>query len=347
MLDSIIKIKSINEDNAYYFDLHQLFLEFKSSLMMKSYELETNFYWKSLFYANYLGDSLLWSILKSNQIKLQFSENDNKTFQRKYLLSEIRLLEQYEDERGVINATNEVIKANDEKTLDEQSVVTEDLMPHLLYDATGLESACEALFGRLLLPSPLRRAIWLFRFAFDKRVGGHGGSEAAFMHELTRLAARKGLSVSLSGPSAAPLRVSNAAAIALAIAELSIQPFHEASEGLPTLTRRAEHSLHAVYILTGAVPPRMVRVALLLLLVFPADPPVSEPMLRMLLCIGQRCLPSPHSSRDYSTRRIAAECLNLLRLHDPDFPALTAVASEEAWLLLLAHMVDAGAPMLA
>jgi hypothetical protein len=84
-----------------------------------------------------------------------------------------------------------------------------------------------------------------------------------------------------------------------------------------TLARRAELLVHAGYILNDDVNDRSVNIAIMLMRVFPAEPPTCEKILRVYQRILTECMPSEQLHKQYSLATVAHKAWELLLERDP------------------------------
>ena len=84
------------------------------------------------------------------------------------------------------------------------------------------------------------------------------------------------------------------------------------------LAARARHMVHAVYALNDEFSPRSVLVSVLLLYIFPQEPPTAEKLLRIYHRIAIECLPSEQLHHDFSIATVAHHAWALLLERDPE-----------------------------
>ena len=96
-----------------------------------------------------------------------------------------------------------------------------------------------------------------------------------------------------------------------------LEKYAHLEKELAVLSKRVSLLVQAGYVYTGSVSDRMVLIALLLMWIYPKEPPTSEKMVQILSRILMEYLPSDNFRREYNVAATAFKSWHLLQLNDP------------------------------
>ncbi len=214
------------------------------------------------------------------------------------------------------------------------------------FDEAKVHKLCVHLRG-ILLDVSVRTNIWGFCYLSRSATEPPNPRALNAVRELSRLTADKGFDVSNSrglehsaiyAMVSAAVDAGIAAALPLSTSKMRgvtyegtdsrpnsaqatpawLRRSEAAVTELGHLSSRARFMVHAAYALNDEFDSRVVMISVLLLWVFPREPPTSEKMLRIYQRIVLECLPSLQLHHEYSLATVAHGAWALLLQRDPE-----------------------------